>query len=195
MPLQRTLYQQLRGFLCINNHLSLTVNSCFAKFKQDSYAEVLGLDNTNKINTLQVEELERVLRKVSSIIKRRGRDILTDFKITPPQFSALLVLRKNGEMTIGELGEQMYLACSTATDLVDRMERNELVTRARDTKDRRVIRIKVLEKGNQVFKEVMSSRINYLNGVLQKVNIDDCTEMIKYMSMLLTLMKEDSHTN
>lgn len=48
-----------------------------------------------------VAEAELVLREVSSIIKRRGRDILIDYPVTPPQFSALLALRrlKNPTMT------------------------------------------------------------------------------------------------
>lgn len=168
----------------------MTAKLCFVKVREDSYAEVFSLDSNYSIDHLHVEELERLLRRISSIIKRRGRDILTDFKITPPQFNALLVLRKNGEMTIGELGEKMYLACSTATDLVDRMERNGLVSRVRDTKDRRVIRVRVLEKGNQMVDEVMTARINYLEGVLNQVKLDDCQAMIKSMSLLYELMKD-----
>ncbi|MDP3487079.1 MAG: MarR family transcriptional regulator, partial [Bacillota bacterium] len=76
-----------------------------------------------------VEDVERLIRTVSAIIKKRGREILADFDITPPQFNALLTLIQSGSLTIGELGERMYLACSTATDLVDRMERNGLVAR------------------------------------------------------------------
>ena len=37
-------------------------------------------------------------------------------------------------MTIDELSNRMYLAFSTTTDLVDRMEKNELVVRIRDEK-------------------------------------------------------------
>lgn len=40
----------------------------------------------------------------------------------------------------------MYLAFSTTTDLVDRMEKNELIVRIRDPKDRRVVRIHLLDK-------------------------------------------------
>ena len=39
-----------------------------------------------------VEDVERLIRTVSAIIKKRGREILADFEITPPQFNALLTL-------------------------------------------------------------------------------------------------------
>lgn len=136
-------------------------------------------------------ELDRLIRHTNSIIRRRGRDILQEFDITPPQFDALLILKNNkGEnLTIGELGERMYLACSTATDLIDRMERNGLVERARDANDRRVIRLRVLEKGYQVVEEVLSTRKRYLAEVLQDVPQEDIQAMIKSMTQLDQLLR------
>ncbi len=45
--------------------------------------------------TESVVQVERLLRHVAFIIKRRGRDILNDFDITTPQFLALLVLKEH----------------------------------------------------------------------------------------------------
>ena len=74
--------------------------------------------------TESVVQVERLLRHVAFIIKRRGRDILNDFDITTPQFLALLVLKEHPGLTMGELCDRLFLACSTATDLIDRMEKN-----------------------------------------------------------------------
>ncbi|HEY4553317.1 MAG TPA: MarR family transcriptional regulator, partial [Bacillaceae bacterium] len=88
-------------------------------------------------NTEVVAELEKDLRYISAIIKQKGRELLSDYSITPPQFVALQWLFEEGDMTIGELSNKMYLACSTTTDLIDRMEKKELVVRVKDPKDRR----------------------------------------------------------
>lgn len=133
-----------------------------------------------------IVELDRLIRHANSIIRRRGRDILQEFDITPPQFDALLILKSNkgDNLTIGELGERMYLACSTATDLIDRMERNGLVERARDANDRRVIRLRVLDKGYQMVEEVLAARKRYLSEALQDVPHADIEAMIKSMTQL-----------
>src|SRR5690554_4735370 len=107
-------------------------------------------------------EIEKKLRHLCTTIKQKGREILTDFSITPPQFEALQYLINDRDMTIGELSNKMFLACSTITDLVDRMEKNQLVERVRDENDRRVVRIKVLEKGHKLIEEVLHVRRNYL---------------------------------
>lgn len=138
-----------------------------------------------------VEEIESLIRKVSFVIKCRGRDILNDFEITPPQFSALLLLSEHGDMTIGELGNKMYLASSTATDLIDRMERNSLVGRVRDENDRRVVRLHMTDKGKQMILEVVDSRKRYLDDILTLVEKEDQQKLVGSLTKIHDLMKEE----
>lgn len=136
-----------------------------------------------------VAKIDKLIRRVSFVIKCRGRDILSEFGITTPQFNALLVLRDNGDMTIGDLGNKLYLASSTATDLIDRMERDGLVLRERDSKDRRVVRLHMLEKGNQMIREVMENRKRYLSNLLDQISADEIEALQKSLESLYVLMK------
>ena len=119
--------------------------------------------------TIRIEEN---LRRVCYKIKKKGREILNDVDITPPQFEALQYLIKEDNLTIGELSTKMYLACSTVTDLLDRMERNELVKRVKDENDRRIVRISVLQKGHDLIKLVMENRVNYVESILSELDED-----------------------
>lgn len=114
-----------------------------------------------------VEEIEKSLRCIAAILKKKGRDILSNYSITPPQFDALLLLNESGNMTIGELSNKMYLACSTITDLIDRMEKNNLVKRVKDEKDRRLVRIQLLENGQRVIEAALAKRQENLREVLK----------------------------
>ncbi|MBO1909756.1 MarR family transcriptional regulator, partial [Microvirga sp. 3-52] len=121
------------------------------------------------------------------IIKHSGRKILKNYTITPPQFIALQWLFEHGDMTIGDLSNKMYLAFSTTTDLVDRMEKNNLVKRVRDDKDRRVVRIHLLDEGKRVIEEVIDKRRDYLNSVLSNFEEDE----VKQFSNLLTKLHKE----
>jgi MarR family transcriptional regulator, organic hydroperoxide resistance regulator len=114
-----------------------------------------------------VADIEKELRYISGLVKQKGREILSNYTITPPQFVALQWLFEAGDMTIGELSNKMFLACSTTTDLVDRMEKNQLVMRVKDPNDRRVVRIHLLEEGERIIDEVIKKRQAYLQGVLK----------------------------
>lgn len=125
----------------------------------------------NDMNTImhdpdKVAFMEKELRYISGIIKQKGREILNSYTITPPQFIALQWLFEHGNMTIGDLSNKMYLAFSTTTDLVDRMEKNKLVVRTREEQDRRVVRIKLLKEGERIIEEVIKERQVYLQSVL-----------------------------
>ncbi|OIJ10326.1 MarR family transcriptional regulator [Anaerobacillus arseniciselenatis] len=139
----------------------------------------------------QVAHIEKSLRKIADIIKQRGREILTQFPITPPQFVALQWLHEYGDMTIGELSNKMYLACSTTTDLVDRMEKNELVERVKDTNDRRVVRIHLLEKGATIIQEVIKKRQEYLSDVLKHLSEEEVNVLESNLSHLYDEMTRD----
>ncbi|OIJ18327.1 MarR family transcriptional regulator [Anaerobacillus alkalidiazotrophicus] len=139
----------------------------------------------------QVVHIEKSLRMIADIVKQKGREILTQFPITPPQFVALQWLHEYGDMTIGELSTKMYLACSTTTDLVDRMEKNELVERVKDTNDRRVVRIHLLNKGATIIEQVIIKRQDYLNDVLKHLSEEEVNVLEQNLSHLYQEMKRE----
>ncbi|MFB6467937.1 MarR family winged helix-turn-helix transcriptional regulator [Cytobacillus sp. Hz8] len=138
-----------------------------------------------------VAELEKDLRYISGIIKQKGREILSDFSITPPQFVALQWLFDEGGMTIGELSNKMYLACSTTTDLIDRMEKTNLVKRVKDSNDRRVVRIHLLEKGEKIINEVIRKRQKYLQQLLANYSNEEVKILQNNMQKLHQEMSKE----
>lgn len=140
-------------------------------------------------------ELKKNMRYINGIIKYKGREILKNYCITTPQFIALQWLLEDGDLTIGELSNKINLAFSTTTDLVDRMEKNTLVERKRDTKDRRVVRIHLLDKGKEIIQEVIEKRQQYLAEVLHDMSTTDVSELDKTMRVLLEKMEWQKEQN
>ena len=143
-------------------------------------------------NIENIANIEKYLRKIDYIVRRNGREILSDFNITVPQFSALQTLIHNGTMTIGELSQKMDLACSTITDLIDRMEKADLVVRKRDDKDKRVVKVVVLSNGHHILEEVLKRRIDFLDGKLVGFTMEDKTKLNKGLEALYNAMKEET---
>ncbi|MFC5603906.1 MarR family winged helix-turn-helix transcriptional regulator [Sporosarcina koreensis] len=138
-----------------------------------------------------IARMEKELRYISGIIKQQGRKILSNYTITPPQFIALQWLFEHGDMTIGDLSNKMYLAFSTTTDLVDRMENNKLVKRVRDDQDRRVVRIHLLGEGERIIEEVIAKRRKYLNAVLEDFSEIEINEFSRLLTKLHKEMIKD----
>lgn len=147
----------------------------------------MKLENSQTANGDIVANIEKDLRYISGIIKQKGREMLSTYTITPPQFIALQWLFEDGDMTIGDLSNKMYLACSTTTDLIDRMEKNSLVERVKNPNDRRVVRIHLLEEGKRIIDEVIKKRQIYLEEVL----MDFSAEEIQLLQKSLTKLHQE----
>ncbi|NLC03115.1 MAG: MarR family transcriptional regulator [Tissierellia bacterium] len=139
-----------------------------------------------------VTEIEKYLRKVDYIIRIKGREILNDFNITSPQFTALQILINNGNMTIGELSQKMSLACSTITDLVGRMEKTDLVIRKKDTEDKRVVRVEVLPKGFDILEKVLDKRRKFLELKLSNFDKEQKEALSRGLYELYIAMNNES---
>lgn len=145
----------------------------------------------DKLVCENVMEIEKYLRKVDYIIRKKGREILNDFNITVPQFTALQILIGEGDLTIGELSQKMTLACSTITDLIDRMEKSGLVLRKKDEKDKRVVRVEVQPIGYEIVQKVLDKRRAYLDGKLKGFKDEDKKFLKEALESLYGAMKDD----
>ena len=132
-----------------------------------------------------IVKIELLLRSVCFNIKKKGRVILEDFDISPPQFDALqYLINDGGELTIGELSTRLYLAPSTISDLVDRLEKNMLVKRIRSAEDRRIVNVKVLGKGYSLIQEVVHLRCEYIKKALNEIDDHKKLEFINCLNIL-----------
>lgn len=136
-----------------------------------------------------IAAIEKDLRYIAGLVKQKGREILSHYTVTPPQFVALQWLSEEGDMTIGELSTKMYLAFSTTTDLIDRMEKNNLVKRVKDEKDRRVVRIQLLKEGARIIDEVIKKRQRYLHEILQDFSDEEIILLQNNLNKLHKNMK------
>lgn len=76
----------------------------------------------------------------SLLMTKLYKPVLAPLGLTYPQYLVLLVLWETDHVTVGELGERLFLDSGTLTPLLKRMESAELLSRTRAVDDeRRVI--------------------------------------------------------
>lgn len=81
------------------------------------------------------------------------KPILDRFGITYPQYLALTALMARDGQTVGELSETLFLESSTVTPLIKRLESGGLVSRTRDQRDERVVRLALTDTGRSLATE------------------------------------------
>jgi DNA-binding MarR family transcriptional regulator len=83
----------------------------------------------------------------SHLMTKIYKPLLKEIGLTYPQYLAMLVLWEEDGITVGKLGEKLYLDSGTLTPLLKRMEAAGLVKRARSGTDERQVFIHLTDKG------------------------------------------------
>lgn len=136
-------------------------------------------------NKVLCRELEEAIRRSNTVIFRRSQALLAEMGISNPQFNTLLALYEMGPLTMGELGKHLFAACSTATDLADRLEGEGMVERIRDSRDRRIVRMHLLPRGRKVVELVINDRYSFLEEVLKEYTPDEHQIMLDSLERLI----------
>jgi MarR family transcriptional regulator, 2-MHQ and catechol-resistance regulon repressor len=100
----------------------------------------------------------KLTRCTNSILARLAeRQTVSD--LTYSQFAVLEALYHLGSMTQGEVSSKILKSSSNLTTVIDNLERDGLVRRERDTKDRRVIYIHLTEAGKGKIEAVFPNHV------------------------------------
>ena len=103
----------------------------------------------------------KLTRCTNSLFARLSeRNTLED--ITPSQFAVLEALYHLGSLTQGEVSTKVLKSGSNMTTVIDNLERNGLVRRERDAKDRRVIHVCLTEAGTSKVEALLPGHVEAL---------------------------------
>ncbi len=91
------------------------------------------------------------LMRSGDMLSRGVTQVLKTEDLSATQYSVLRILRGAREgLKCGEIGDRMITRDPDITRLLDRLERRELITRCRDTKDRRTVTARITTDGLEV---------------------------------------------
>ncbi|MGK2871127.1 MAG: MarR family winged helix-turn-helix transcriptional regulator [Alphaproteobacteria bacterium] len=93
---------------------------------------------------------EAALRAIRSLIRAAelgGKRLAATTGLTPSQLLVLQEVARQNETTAGAIATAVRFGHATVTNIVDRLEQNELVVRRRGEQDRRQVWVAITPKG------------------------------------------------
>ena len=73
--------------------------------------------------------------------------LLAELGLTYTQYVTMIVLWENGEMTVKEIGDHLFLDSGTLTPLLKKLETKGVINRTRSTKDERNLNVSLTDEG------------------------------------------------
>ncbi len=104
-----------------------------------------------------------------NLLMRESRAIATRWDLTLPQFDVLAELARNnspGGFTFAQLSRLLLVTSGNLTGIVDRLEEQDLVRREPDKTDRRIVRVRLTEKGLDLTSRILPRHADEIHRAL-----------------------------
>jgi DNA-binding MarR family transcriptional regulator len=135
------------------------------------------------------QQLDRIVETIiylTTEARRLARERSARHGITATQLSVIKMLHEIGDLSLSRLSAHIHAHNSTVTGIIDRMERDGLVRRARDPDDRRVFLIKLTERGRRLAREIDVAPWEALRGAILRLDPRDRARLLEILSTVAT---------
>jgi DNA-binding MarR family transcriptional regulator len=100
-----------------------------------------------------IEQVLVALRRVIRATDLHSKHLAKTTGLTAPQVLLLQAIRNKGEVTIGELANEVSLSQATVTNILDRLEKRGLVYRQRSQSDKRKVHAYLTDQAAETLRD------------------------------------------
>lgn len=132
-------------------------------------------------------EVDQVLEAIIYLYtesRRITKELARRAELTGPQLTVVKMLESLGDLSLSDLSERIRAQNSTVTGIIDRMEREGLVVRTRSTEDKRVVRIRLTEKGARIAREIPVEPMEIFRSALAGLSATEMRDLLKVLTKL-----------
>ncbi len=124
------------------------------------------------------------LARTTDALARRAEDILKLVGLSHTQYNVLRILRGAGDQGLccREVAQRMVTRDPDITRLLDRLERRSLLARSRDSRDRRIITVRITAAGQKLLKDLdrpMGEQNRKLLSHMEKSDLRKLVELLE----------------
>lgn len=132
-----------------------------------------------------IEEVRETVKKLVRVFQLFERDQIKVYGFTTSQCYCMLELLNSDGLTMNELSEKMNLNTSTMTRIVDKLVRDKYIVRERYEKDRRIVVVRLTDKGREATLDLSKSLNQYYEKIINNLPEGRVNEVLEAVSLLL----------
>lgn len=101
------------------------------------------------------------------------------------------LLYQRDEVNMTEIAEYIHVPLNTATGIINRMEKNELIVRTRSKEDKRVVLIELSEKGMTQFQRLVNELMYYGMKVMSSFTKEERNLFYKMTTKVKEILRQE----
>jgi len=122
------------------------------------------------------------------MVKRSSASV--GIKFSPSQMRALSAFHEDRAYRMSELSKIAQVTMPFMTEMVDSLVREGLLERVRDDEDRRVVKVKLSDKGKKIHARFVKTRAEEMGSIFSKLSRTDQMELLTLLKKMSELLKK-----
>jgi DNA-binding MarR family transcriptional regulator len=140
-----------------------------------------------------MERIERVGRLYPFLFGKMGRLrtlVHEGMDLTYNQYKTLLTIADRGECSLGDLGRELEIAMSSASQMVDRLVGQGVVHRQQDRDNRRQVIIRLTPQGEALIQELRRGILERFEKILNRLSERDQEILVEAFENIARIMEK-----
>jgi DNA-binding MarR family transcriptional regulator len=134
---------------------------------------------------IEFDRTDQLMARLHRSLRRNYDRQLKSFGLTPCQFEVLMTLWSEDGIVLGELRRRVSRDGPTITGVVDRMEKKMLVKRIRDPRDRRVVKVHLTAKGENLKGDLERTKKLIMEKITRSLSLKDMNSLVTLMEKMM----------
>ena len=129
-------------------------------------------------------DLGDLLMRAARTLRRRWRDVLAPWDLSPHQARALGVVGRQDGVRLSDLADALHIAPRSATEVADGLQERGLVERTPDPGDRRAVILRPTDDGRRIRAEIDAARTADAAVLFARLPAADRAELARLLQTL-----------
>ena len=115
---------------------------------------------------------------------------LSPLELNAAQLDMLMNIHRHPRLSQQELAERLLVGRSNVTMLLPQLEKQGLVRREADTKDKRVMRLELTPAGDKLLSKALDVYATLIERVMSASSEEECNQIGASMTRIVEMLKE-----
>lgn len=151
--------------------------------------------NSTSANPTENDNISRLagaFLPVMHMFHQFASEVVKSTNFSLAQYRVLMLVHRRGSMSINQLKDSLNIAQSTASEMIDRLVRQNLLHREKDPADRRVTIFMLTPKTQRIINDHLTSMVNIHKKILEPLSPEEQEELVQAFETVLYLMQQSS---
>ena len=137
------------------------------------------------------EKIVAALRRIIRAVDLHSKYLTHRYGLTGPQIVILQEVLRSRSISTGDLAENVNLSQATVSDILDRLEKRDLVKRTRSSADKRRVLNEVTAKAEEILKEAPPLLQDRFVHSLSQLNDWEQTHILSTLQRVARMMQAE----